>query len=122
MHPVMRTALLLLLVICSLLSGCAATDPLVAYEADDLMVVKHNEYNNYVLMVYRDPLGQTRHVLRRNGITELTVHYAMDGQIQVKLRGQKPRKIDAFEAGRIIQRINSLLSAKSKGAAVLTRV
>lgn len=118
----MRTALLLLLVFCSLLSGCATTDPLVAYEADDLMVVKHNEYNNYLLMVYRDPLGQTRHVLRRNGITELTVYYAMDGQIQVKLRGQKPRKIDALEAGRITQRINSLLSAKSKDAAVLTRV
>lgn len=96
----------------SFLTGCASTDPLSAFESDDLMVVKHNEYNNYILMVYQDPLGQTRHVLRRNGITELVVTYTMEGGIELKLRGQKPRNVDSLEAGRITQRINSLLTAK----------
>ena len=45
------------------------------YETEDLVVVEHNAYNNYMLMVYKDPLGQTRHVLRRNGITEMVVRY-----------------------------------------------
>lgn len=118
----MRRAAFYLILFCTLLAGCASTDSLAAYEADDLMLVKHNDYNNYVLMVYRDPLGQTRHVLRRNGITELVVTYRMDGGVLMKLRGQKTREVEVLEAGRIIQRINSLLTAKNKGAGVITSI
>ncbi len=112
----MRYIAMLFIVSLGCLAGCASVDPLTTFESDDLVVIKHNEYNNYILMVYQDPLGQTRHVLRRNGITELVVTYTMEGAIELKLRGQKPRKVDALEAGRVTQRINSLLTAKGMEA------
>ncbi len=64
-------------------------------------------------MVYKDRLGQTRQVLRRNGVTEMVVQYTIDGNITVKARGKKERQIEVVEAGHITQRINSLLQAKS---------
>lgn len=77
------------------------------------MVVQHNDYNNYLLMVYRDPLGQTKHVLRKDGITEIVLTYTIEGAILLETRGKKEKKIEAVEAGRITQRINSLLEAQS---------
>lgn len=108
-----RMRILFLLLVC-LASGCAGTTSVLeTYETEDLVVVEHNAYNNYMLMVYKDPLGQTRQVLRRNGVTEMVVQYTIDGNITVKARGKKERQIEVVEAGHITQRINSLLQAKS---------
>ena len=108
-----RQSIRLLAIVC-LLSGCASiTTTLPEYEANDLMVVHHNEYNNCLLMVYRDALGQTQHVFRKDGVTEIVLTYKMDGAIELKMRGSKLKVIEPAEAGLITQRINSLLEAES---------
>ena len=81
------------------------------------MAVQHNEYNDYILLVYRDPLGQTRHVLRRHGVTEMVLTYTIEGRIILKARGKKEREIKPTEAGHITQRINGLLNASEFGKA-----
>jgi hypothetical protein len=102
-------------------AGCGTWRP--AYnESDDLLVIQHNTYNDYLLMVYRDVLGQTRHVLRRGGICEVVLTYELDGSIRLKTRGKRERKIDAYEAGRLTLRINSLLRAREEGGEVLTSI
>ena len=108
----MRYFVICLLVFIGLTSACASVEPL-PYEAEDLMVIQHNDYNSYMLMVYRDALGQTKHVLRRNGITEVVLTYTIEGTIELKARGKKLKTIEAIEAGHITQRINSLLKAES---------
>ncbi|MBX2818651.1 MAG: hypothetical protein KTR29_03185 [Rhodothermaceae bacterium] len=96
-------------------AGCASVEETNYFEAEDLMAVQHNEYNDYILLVYRDPLGQTRHVLRRYGITEIVLTYTIEGEIVLKARGKKERVIEPTEAGHITQRINGLLHAKEHG-------
>ncbi len=108
----MRYSAVCLFLFFFLANACGSLNSLDAYESEDLMAVQHNDYNNYILMVYRDPLGQTRHVLRRNGITEIVLTYTIEGNIELKTRGKKQRTIKAIEAGRITQRINSLLEAR----------
>ena len=115
----LRPLFLLLFVLCSI-SGCRSLEPVQHYEAEDLLVVQHNDFNKYALLVYRDPLGQTKHVLRRNGVTELVLTYTIEGEILLKTRGKKERLIDATEAGRLTHRINSLLNATEDGGAVVT--
>ena len=82
---------------------------------DDLLAVRHNDQNDYMLLVYRDPIGQTRHVLRRNGVCEIVMTYTIDGKILLKTRGKKEGDISPVEAGRITQRINNLLKKKQGG-------
>ncbi len=108
----MRYSVICLLVLFFMTPGCASVEPL-PYEGEDLMVIQHNDYNNYILMVYRDALGQTKHVLRRNGMTEIVLTYTIEGTIELKARGKKLKEIEAIEAGHITQRINSLLKAES---------
>ena len=99
-------------VIVILLSGCASVEPTNYYESEDLLGVQHNEYNDYSLLVYRDTLGQTRHVLRRHGVTEIVLTYTIEGKIKLKARGKRERFIEPTEAGHITQRINGLLKAR----------
>ena len=96
-------------------SGCATVEETNHFEAEDLMAVQHNDYNDYLLLVYRDPLGQTRHVLRRHGVTEMVRTYTIEGKIRLKARGKKEREIKPMEAGHITQRINGLLNAREAG-------
>ena len=96
-------------------AGCASVEETNYFEAEDLMAVQHNDYNDYLLLVYRDPLGQTRHVLRRYGITEMVLTYTIEGKIKLKARGKKEREIKPTEAGYITQRINGLLNASEHG-------
>lgn len=110
----------ILLVLLLGLSACTRIDATSAYETEELVVVQHNDYNKYLLLVYRDPIGQTRHVLRRNGITEMILTYTLEGHIKLKTRGQKERKIEPMEAGTITQRINSLLNATEGGDGLVT--
>ena len=111
-----RTFLLFVAIIIAT-AGCASVEETNYFEAEDLMAVQHNDYNDYILLVYRDPLGQTRHVLRRYGITEMVLTYTIEGDILLKTRGKKERTIKPTEAGHITQRINSLLSAQEDGKA-----
>jgi hypothetical protein len=115
-----RTGILLLASMLLGLSACSRLDTTSAYESEELVVVQHNAYNQYLLLVYRDPLGQTRHVLRRNGVTEMILTYKMEGIIKLKIRGKRERSIEAVEAGRLTQRINSLLKASEEGNGQVT--
>lgn len=103
-----RAAALLVLTSC-LLGACTSTEALNTYERDELIAVKHNHDNGYTLLVYRDPLGQTRHVLRREGVYELTMTYTLEGIIELKERGSNERELEATEANRLTRRINDLL-------------
>ncbi len=103
------------------LSGCGATLN-ASYESHDLLVVQHNTYNDYMLMVYRDAMGQTRHIVRRRGVCEMVLTYELDGDILLKARGEKVRSVDAFEAARLTYRINSLLKAREEGGDILTSI
>ena len=86
------------------------------------MSVQHNDYNDYILLVYRDPLGQTRHVLRRHGVTEVVLTYTIEGKIKLKARGKKERLIQPLEAGHITQRINGLLNAREGNATMVASI
>ena len=112
----------ILLIVLFVLSACRSVEPVNTYETEDLVVVQHNEYNNYLLLVYRDPLGQTKHVLRRNGVAEMMLTYTIEGEIKFKARGKKEKTIDAVEAGRLTHRINSLLKASEDGGAIITSI
>ena len=92
-----------------LLSACASTDLLNTYESDELVQVQHNQLNDYTLLIYNDPMGQTRHVLRKRGICELVITYTHTGAIQLKERGRDARTIGAVEAGRVTRHINDLM-------------
>lgn len=101
------TALLALLL--SLTAACASTNEIATYEHDDLISVQHNDENSYTLLIYRDAVGQTRHVLRRSGICELVVTYTLTGDILMKERGEGERVITAVEASRLTHHINTLI-------------
>ena len=116
----MRRPYFLFAIILISCSACRSVEPIYQYEAEDLVVVQHNDFNNYLLLVYRDPLGQTKHVLRRNGVTEIVLTYTIEGDILLKTRGQREKIIDAIEAGRLTYRINGLLQASEDGGSVVT--
>ena len=118
----MRRLLICIPVFFVLLQGCASSEILESYETDDLISIQHNEYNNCLLMVYRDQLGQTTNVLRRNGVTEIVLTYTLDGYIVLKMRGEKTRKIEVNEAGHITHRINSLLNAGEEKAGSIASI
>ncbi len=103
-------------------AGCATVENTNYFEAEDLMAVQHNDFNDYLLLVYRDPLGQTRHVLRRHGVTEMVLTYTIEGRIKLKTRGKRERFIKAIEAGHITQRINGLLNTREDGNAVVASI
>ena len=108
-----RLTYLLVLMPC-LLCACASVDTLTSYESDELIEVKHNNNTDCTLLVYRDPMGQMRHVFRRHGIFEFGLTFRMDGGITLKERGRIERDIEAIEASRVTQRINTLMSVQKE--------
>ena len=106
-----RIVMLLVLMPC-LLGACISVDPLTAYESDELVAVKHNQNSDCTLLIYRNPMGQTRHVFRKHGVFEFGLVFWPDGGISLKERGRLERDIEAFEASRVTQRINSMLDMK----------
>ncbi len=97
-----------------LLGACTAMEPLTAYESDELVAVKHNQDTDCTLLIYRDPLGQTRHVFRKHGVFEFGLTYTLEGGIHLKERGRAERDIEAIEASRITNHINKLLSVQKQ--------
>ena len=97
-----------------LLGACTATEPLTSYERDELVAVKHNPKTNCTLLIYRDPLGQTRHVFRKHGVYELGLTYTLAGDILLKERGHHERRIEAIELSRVTQHINNQLLVKQR--------
>ena len=118
----MTKLIALLATLIMLFNGCKSVEVPTYFESEDLMAVQHNGYNDYSLLVYRDALGQTRHVLRRHGITEMVITYTIEGSIKLKPRGKRERLIKAPEAGQITQRINSLLNASAPGSTVVASI
>ncbi len=104
-----------------LLGACVTTE-VVSFERDELVAVQHNTKNDYTLLIYRDPLGQTRHVLRRHGIFELVLTYLSSGEIALRERGCPQRKIEALEAHRLTRHINNLLQVKEKSEEQLSSI
>ncbi|MDZ4699961.1 MAG: hypothetical protein SH809_09675 [Rhodothermales bacterium] len=103
------------------LAGCASARPF-SPEAEELLVFRHNPYNEYLLMVYRHADGQTRHVLRQSGVCELVVTYEADGPIRLKVRGERERTIDIREAARLTLRIDTLINAREEEGDALTSI
>lgn len=101
--------LALALCLAALLGACTGPAALNAYERDQLVSVRHNSQNEYTLIVYRDPLGQMRHVLRRHGIFELSLTHTRAGIVDLKERGQAARSLTPDEVTRLTARINDLL-------------
>ena len=92
-----------------LLGACASVESLSAYENDELVAVRHNQNTDCTLLIYRDPMGQTRHVFRKHGVFEFGLTFRPDGGISLKERGRSARDIEAVEASRVTQRINTLM-------------
>ena len=109
-----RLTLLLVLMPC-LLCACSSIESLTAYESDELVAVRHNQNSDCTLLIYRDPMGQTRHVFRKHGVFEFGLTFRPDGGISLKERGRSERDIEAIEASRVTKRINSLLSVQKEG-------
>ncbi len=81
------TVLLVLLPV--LLGACKVTETLTTYESDELVAVKHNQDTDCTLLIYRDPLGQTRHVFRKHGVFEFGLTFTLEGGIYLKERGRR---------------------------------
>lgn len=109
------TVLLLLLPV--LLGACTAAESLTSYESDDLVAVKHNQNTDCTLLIYKDPLGRTRHVFRKHGVFEFGLTFTLEGDIYLKERGRGEREIEAIEASRVTDRINTLLNVERPQAA-----
>ncbi len=105
-------ALLILLPV--LLGACTATEPLRAYESDELVAVKHNQDTDCTLLIYRDPFGQTRHIFRKHGVFEFGLTFTLEGGIYLKERGRGEREIEAIEASRVTNHINNLLRVQEQ--------
>jgi hypothetical protein len=103
------------------LSGCAGARPF-SPETEELVTFKHNPYNEYLLMVYRGPDGQTRHVLRQSGVCELVVTYEAGGAIRLKERGERERAIDIREAARLTLRIDALIKTRETQGNPMTSI
>lgn len=106
----MKSLSVLLVLLPCLLCACTTVESLTTYESDELIEVKHNNNSDCTLLIYRDPLGQLRHVFRRHGIFEFGLTFKMDGGIALKERGRLERDIEAMEASQVTQRINTMMS------------
>ncbi len=116
-----RLTVLLTLLPC-LLCACATTDVLNTYERDELIAVQHNTTNDYTLLIYRDPLGQRRHVLRRHGVFELALTYTLNGEVALRERGCPPRVLEAIEAHRVTRHINDMLQVHKEAPERLSSI
>ena len=113
----MKRLALLLILTPLLLGACTSTESLVnVYESDELISVRHNQNSDCTLLVYRDPIGQTRHVFRKHGVFEFGLTFKIDGGIVLKERGRTERSIEAVEASRVTQRMNTLLQVQKEDA------
>ena len=112
-----------LFVFLAALSGCShQAKTLINYERDELVSVQHNTENMVTLLTYRDPLGQTRHVLRRNGVFELALTYTMVGKVELKQRGGEEREIDSIEASAVTNHINLLFRGAAESNKLISSI
>ena len=107
-----RLAPLALLMLPGLLGACATPSPTASYERDALVSMRHNKHNDYTVLVYRDPLGQLRQVVRRKGVCEMVVTYTASGDITLKARGEGLRRLQPAEADVLSLHIKALLHQK----------
>ena len=113
----MKRLVVLFALLPCLLGACTSTQVHSDFESDELLAIQHNQTTDCTLLVYRDAMGQTRHVFRKHGIFELGLRYTLVGDILLKERGHKERRIEAIEAIRVTKHINSqlqLTQAKSE--------
>ena len=108
----MKPLTVLLVLLPCLLCACSSVESLTSYESDELIEVQHNRNSDCTLLIYRDPMGQLRHVFRRHGIFEFGLTFRADGGITLKERGRMERDIEAMEASQVTQRINTLMSVQ----------
>ncbi len=109
----MKRYAVLLILLPVLLGACTVTE-LTTYESDELVAVKHNQDTDCTLLIYRDPLGQTRHVFRKHGVFEFGLIFTLEGDIYLKERGRGERAIEAVEASRVTDHINNLLRVQKQ--------
>lgn len=107
LSPFLCLALVLLLAACT--STRSTSTP---YERDELVSVHFNKTNDYTLLVYRDGIGQKRHVLRRAGVFEMMVTYTFTGDVKLLLRGDKERVLESHEAQEVTLYVNDVIHAK----------
>ncbi len=110
----MKRYAVLLLLLPFLLGACTATEALTSYEIDELVSIKHYQNTDCTLLIYRDPLGQTRHIFRKHGVFEFGLTFTLEGGIYLKERGRGEREIEAIEASRITSHINKLLRVEKQ--------
>ena len=111
----MKRLAVLLVLTPLLLGACTSLEAISAYENDELVAVRHNQTTDCTLLIYRDPMGQTRHVFRKHGIFEFGLTFHTDGGISLKERGRDVRDIEAVEASRVTERINTLMQVAPQG-------
>ena len=110
----MKRILILLALMPCLLGACTSVESMVAYESDELIAVKHNQNSDCTLLIYRDPMGQTRHIFRKHGVFEFGLVFRPDGGISLKERGRMERDIEAVEASRVTKRINTMMNVQKE--------
>lgn len=97
-----------------LFSACTSSrSTMMSYERDELVSMHFNKTNDYTLLVYRDGIGQVRHVLRRSGVFEMLVTYTFTGEVKLLVRGQKERILKSYEAQEITTYVNDIIHAES---------
>ena len=103
----MRLLLVVLAAGLLLFSGCRSTASV--YERDDLITIAHNKGSDYTLLVYQSATGRIRKVLRRNGVCELLLFEADDGDFYLKERGNEAKKLTAITMESVQAHLDKLI-------------
>ena len=74
--------------------------------------MRHNQNTDYTVLVYRDPRGQLRQVVRKQGVCEMIITYTVTGDILLKTRDEDLRRLQPHEADALAQEIKTLLRQK----------
>ena len=104
----MRRLLSVLLLTLFVFSGCTSTRS-VAEENEILVTFSHNKMTDYTLLVYESDNGDTRQVLRHEGVYELILIETSDGEYLLKKRGEEAQKLDPEAVPDVKNRISNLV-------------
>ena len=103
----MRRLLPVLLLVFCVATGCTSTSTI--HENEDLVTFSHNKMTDYTLLVYQSDNGDTRQVLRHNGVCELILIETHDGDYMLKKRGEESQKLDPHLVPDVKSRMQNLI-------------
>lgn len=103
----MRRLLPVFLLALCVATGCTSSRSI--HESEDLVTFSHNKMTDYTLLVYQSEDGDTRQVLRHNGVCEMILIETRDGDYTLKKRGEETKMLEPHLVPDVKNRMNSLI-------------